>query len=235
MCGRFTVGLRGEALWEQLGLFDGSVVDFAWEPRFNVAPTQRAPVIGQRRGRPPRPVLMRWGLVPEWSKDGRPFINARSETAADKPAFRDAMRSRRCLIPVDGFYEWKRVFEGGNAAHKKRAVHIRRPDRSPFLLAGLWGVRRVEGARLFEFTVLTRDATGAIADLHDRMPCVVAGESVERWLNPDAHDPRALTSVLTQPPPTFVLDPVGAAVNNVANDDARCLEAPVPELFPGLA
>lgn len=233
MCGRFTVALDGEELWAQLGLFDAATVDFVWERRFNVAPSQRAPVIGQRINKPPRPVLMRWGLVPEWSKEGRPFINARSETAANKPAFRDAMRTRRCVVPVDGFYEWERV-GAGSGRGKKRAMHIRMPDRSPFLLAALWGMRRVRGERVFEFTVLTRDASGPVAELHERMPCVLARHEALRWLNPRERDPAPFLPALKAAPPAFVLDPVGAAVNDVRNDDVRCLEPPVPELFAGL-
>lgn len=214
MCGRYTLSVPAETIAEHFGL--EAVPDLA--PRFNIAPTQAAPVVRwSPAAAAPALDFLRWGLVPAWAKDaagaGR-LINARAETAADKPSFRVALRRRRCLVPADGFYEWRA--EGG----AKQPYHIARPDHAPFAFAGLWE-RWTKGSEPLEtFTILTTDANAALRPLHDRMPVILDPADYDLWLDPSATDP-ALVEPLLGPLPddalTFVA--VGRAVNTVGHDD----------------
>lgn len=199
--------------------------------RWNVAPTQDVPIV-RREGDGRRLVLARWGLVPSWAKDpsiGARMINARAESVADKPAFRDALRKRRCLVPLDGFYEWT-----ATGARKQGHV-IRRRDRAPFALAGLWEIwRGPQGGPaperpLESVTVVTTTANTALSALHERMPVVLDAGDWERWLDPAT--PLAEAELLLRPAPEAWLDavPVGPRVNNVRNDDSSCLDPPSPD------
>jgi len=222
VCGRYTLSVPAETIAQHFGL--EAVPDLA--PRFNIAPTQAAPVVRLSTVREaPVLELLRWGLVPAWAKDasgaGR-LINARAETAADKPSFRSALRRRRCLVPADGFYEWRA--QGG----AKQPYRITRPDGAPFAFAGLWE-RWGEGAEPLEtFTILTTDANAALRPLHDRMPVILDPADYALWLDPTAVDP-ALVQPLLVPAPDDLLTyvPVGRAVNSVANDDPT-LVRPIP-------
>lgn len=221
-------------------VFDLGHVAFAeLAPRYNVAPTQDAPVIIAGEGGERRMGTMRWGLVPFWADDpsiGNRLINARSETVAEKPAFRAAFRSRRCLVPMDGFYEWVKESPperadapGGSAGAKPVKVPhwIHRPHRRPFAVAGLWERWREEGEGadpLLTFTLLTTDATPAVRSLHHRMPLVLGEEGCARWLDAGA-DPGDLEDVLTQPPEVELEEwAVSREVNSPRNDHARLLE-----------
>ncbi len=204
-------------------------------PRWNVAPTQEVPAV-RREGDGRHLVLLRWGLVPFWAGDpsvGARMINARAETVAGKPAFRDAFRRRRCLVPADGFYEWRA--EG----RRRQGYAIRRRDRAPFAFAGLW--ERWNGpkggpapaAPLETVTVITTTANATLAPLHERMPVILDAGDWERWLDPAA--PAAELERLLVPAPDGLLEayPVGPRVNSVANDDESCA-APrddTPSLF----
>jgi putative SOS response-associated peptidase YedK len=166
--------------------------------------------------------MRRWGLVPSWAKDpsfGARTINARSETAAEKPAFRAAMRSRRCLVPVDGFYEWTAAEDGG-----RQPWHVRRRDGTPFALAGLyehWGA----GERTIEsFTILTTEANEVLRPLHDRMPVVVAPADFAAWLDPETKDAGRVKPLL-RPAPPEAMEAVRVSrwVNDARHDDARCV------------
>ena len=224
MCGRFT---QQRPTSEIAAIFGAE--DLADDPggRFNVAPTDEAAVVVQRDDR--RAVaLYRWGLVPSWSAPGktsRPF-NARAETLATSGLFRDAYRRRRCLVPVDGFYEWLR--EGAT----RQPMRIHDPDDQPLALAGLWTGRKDEesGEWLRTFTIVTTRPNDFMAAIHDRMPVVIAPEHWAMWLDPAPRDPGELRALL-EPRDELALDayPVSTLVNSVRNDGpALILRAPAP-------
>ncbi len=191
--------------------------------RYNIAPTQDVSVIRQSdAGR--QLSLMHWGLIPFWATDpsvGSRMINARCETAAEKPAFRVPMRSRRCLVAADGFLEWRK--EG----KKKQPFYFRRRDDQPFAFAGLWD-RWTKGGQAEEIdscTILTTDADELVRPLHDRMPVILSPKDYDAWLNPGETDPAALR-YLFEPYPAeeLVAYPVNPVVNNVRSDSPSCLE-----------
>ncbi len=217
MCGRFTQQTPSSELAR---IFEAE--DLADDPggRFNVAPTDEAAVVVQRDDR--RAVVRyRWGLVPAWADDpkiaSRAF-NARAETLATSPLFRDAFRRRRCLVPVDGFYEWLR--EGS----RRQPMRIHDPADRPLALAGLWTGRQdaETGEWRRTFTVVTTRPNEFMASIHDRMPVIVPPDAWARWLDPAPADPGELRALL-EPRDDLALDayPVPTLVNNVRNDDAR--------------
>ena len=230
MCGRFSITTPVEAL-RALFRFVGPPVNL--QPRWNVAPTQHAPVV--RRGKDGRRELtmLRWGMVPYWAQDisgAARMINARGETVAEKPAFREAFRARRCLVPADGFYEWETLGE----SPPKQPLLFRMADGAPFAFAGLWERWRPrEGGETIEtFTIVNTAANAMMARYHDRVPIVLAQDDYATWLDPAA-DPRPL---LKAPPSEwFTATRVSTRVNNVRNDDEACAEpaalaeAPMPE------
>lgn len=218
MCGRYTLTTP---LDELLAIFDVPGVAFDYRPRYNIAPTQTAPVLarddeGRRIG------LLRWGLIPFWADDpaiGNRMINARSETASSKPAFRSAFRSRRCLVLADGFFEWKK--EGGG----KQPYWIHRPDGEPFTMAGLWERWEPEdGEPIYTFTILTRDATEELRSLHPRMPVVLDRDRGEAWIERD-RDREELEALIAPPPEEeLTWHPVSTVVNSPRNDVPECVE-----------
>jgi putative SOS response-associated peptidase YedK len=222
MCGRFTLRTPQSVLVTQFAL-DAEPTLF---PRYNIAPSQPVAVVRASSQEPAGAlrelVKLRWGLVPSWAQDpsiGNQLINARSETAAVKPAFRSAMRHRRCLIPADGFYEWKKI------GKQKQPYFIRRPDDKPFAFAGLWERwTDPEGRPLETCTILTTDANELLRPLHIRMPVIVEPADYTAWLDPSQTDPdrlRTLFASLTAD--QLVTSPVSTIVNSPANDDPRCL------------
>ena len=233
MCGRFTLATPADE-WAALFRLD-EVPDVA--PRFNIAPTQDVHVVRAPPGLRERPGLhlapvgsplprevtaMRWGLVPHWARDvgtGQPLINARSETVAEKPSFRDSYRERRCLIVADGFYEWQ------VAGRRKQPYWIGLSDRRPFGFAGLWDRWKAEdGSTLESCVILTTEANDALRSLHDRMPVIVDPEHFDLWMDPDTI-PWELDPLLKPHPEDDVqFFPVSTRVNYVANDDAPCME-----------
>ena len=212
MCGRYSITTPLEAVRELFDVESGLNL----RPRYNVAPTQEVPVL--RMGEAGRQlVTMNWGLVPFWAKDktiASKLINARADTAAEKPAFRHAFAMRRCLIPADGFYEWKAE---GKA---KQPWRIEMPGRAPFAFAGLWEYWKggEAGEPMTTCTILTTDANAALHDIHHRMPVILAAASHERWLAEPAQD--LLAPWAGEPLVTYK---VSTHVNNVKNDDAECL------------
>jgi putative SOS response-associated peptidase YedK len=221
MCGRATLTTPGEELAEAFGLSEVP----ALAPRFNLAPTQPMAVI--RAGRTRRIELLRWGLVPFWAndtKDGARHINARGETLFDKPVFREAARARRCLVIVDGFYEWK-----GEASRKhKQPFFVRRADGKPFALAGLWDrwLSRDPGPpqALETCAIVTVPPVSTIASLHDRMPLVLDPDQYDRWLDANVTKPEDLAEILKRAPRAeLVVVPVSTRVNDVRNDDPSCI------------
>jgi putative SOS response-associated peptidase YedK len=221
MCGRYTLSSSGD---EVALLFDLSEIP-SLPPRYNLAPTQEAAVVRVPAPGAPRHLdFLRWGLVPYWADDpkiGNRMINARSEGVADKPAYRWSFRKQRCLIPTDGFYEWKK--EG----KLKQPYHIRRKDRRPFAFAGLWArwkPKEGDGQLLDTFTILTTDSNELIRPLHDRMPVILAPESFDLWLDP-AVDDRARLQELLVPYDGSVMEtvPVSRVVNSPAYDGPDCI------------
>ena len=219
MCGRFS---RYTPLENLAGRFQASVRDHL-PPSYNIAPSQ--PVLALRRHEGARElVALRWGLVPGWSRgpDSRySMINARAETLASKPAYRDAYRRRRCLILADGFYEWQRRDRGA-----RQPFHLHLPDHQPFAFAGLWEHWEGDGQIIDSCTIVTTDANAVVAPIHDRMPVILEGGDAECWLAADAPDER---QALLRPLPDQRLRayPVSTHVNKPAHDDPDCL-APRP-------
>jgi putative SOS response-associated peptidase YedK len=231
MCGRFTLRTPATVLIEHFDLdvrADKQLPLF--EPRYNIAPTQDVVVVRADATNGLRTAsMMRWGLLPAWSKgvaSGPPMINARSETLAEKPAFRSAFRSRRCLIPADGFYEWQQSISG--AKGKKQPFWIHRPDGEPFAFAGLWEKWRDPSAELAieSCTIVTTAANSSLSYLHDRMPVILAPGDYSLWLDSKVDEPGKLQHLLEAcGNDELVAEPVSIHVNRVANDDARCIEA----------
>jgi len=219
MCGRFTLFTLASRLAEVF--LPGEVLSFT--PRYNISPSQPVltvrtdPATGRREFAMPR-----WGLIPSWAKDasiGNRLINARAETVADKPAFRRAIRERRCLVPADGFYEWKEEPKG------KRPFYVRMRDGTPFALAGLWERwQGISGEPLETCAILTTAPNDLLAPLHDRMPLILAPEAYAQWLDPSVRSPERL-SPLFHPFPGDAMEayPVGRAVNNPRSDDPSCI------------
>lgn len=222
MCGRFVAGSPPLLLAEHFGVDEIRVDDVP--PSWNVAPTDRVLAIAEHAG---RRLLgsFRWGLVPSWAKDdagGARMINARAETLGEKPAFREAFARRRCIVPADGFYEW-RLTTGG----RKQPVLIAHADRTPLALAGLWEVWRdpTDGARTLKTcTIVTTAANATLSGLHDRMPVVLPSSAWATWLDPAEHDLGLLGSLLV-PAPDDALDLHDASlrVNDVRNKDESVL------------
>jgi len=211
VCGRFTLATPAEALAELLGLAEAPVVP----PRYNIAPGQPVAAVGRRGpGQPTRLSLLHWGFERE---GGGLLINARLETAHRLPAFRQAFRSRRCLVPADGFYEWQRL------AGRKQAFHVRRADGRPFAFAGLWQPRpgRDPAAAC---VLLTTAPNELMAPIHDRMPVVLTAEACRAWIDPELQDPLGVASLLLpSPAEDWRAVPVSSRVNHVANDDASLI------------
>jgi putative SOS response-associated peptidase YedK len=201
-------------------------------PRFNIAPGQDVATIRIPREGGGRVVeLRRWGLVPPWAKDprmGSRMINARAETAAEKPAFRKAFRLRRCLVPADGFYEWARGPSG------KQPYHVVLSNSGPFGLAGLWEHwEGSSGEEIASCTLLTTRANERLRPVHERMPVILDPADYGRWLDPDCREPEGLSDLLAPCPDDWIeLHPVSRRVNDVSHDDPGCI-APVapPTLF----
>ena len=227
MCGRYTLSDTGEMLDEVLVELQvdahTEAAEQVLEPRFNIAPTQQVPAIREDGGRR-RLTHLRWGLVPFWADDlkiGNRMINARSETAANKPSFRNAYKRRRCLLLSAGFYEWKKL--GG----AKQPFHIHRPARRPLTFAGLWerwdkGLEPGEPA-VETCTILTTSANETVRDLHDRMPVILDGDARGLWLD-STSDPASLAEIMKPYDGELQLTPVSRLVNSPRNDSPRCLD-----------
>lgn len=223
MCGRFTLTVDSLEFIEavqrlNVKLFGGG--DF--KPRFNIAPTQLHPIIlteGEEIAAQPA----RWGLVNFWAKDAKRAarqINARSETVAESRAYARPFTRQRCLVPADGWYEW-------SGPKNQRQPHwIHRADREPFVFAGLYDIWRPEPDRpAVTFTILTKESTEALANIHSRMPVVLPPERQEAWLNAGNQDKDALLPLLQIPPDdAFISVPVSSRVNAVKHDDPSLLE-----------
>ncbi len=214
--------------------FNLDPADIEWAARWNIAPTQEVATILQDRREPKRKfVLMRWGLIPSWAKDpsmAASAINAVSETAAEKPAFRDAMKLRRCLIPATGFYEWKRT-----GAKSKQAYHIGMKGDRLFAFAGLWeNWEDPQGKVIRTCTILTTQANATLSDIHDRMPVILTPEDYDRWLDPGITNPARVADLLKPCDASLLRKyPVSNFVNRAGNEGPEC--AKEEEIANGIA
>ena len=219
MCGRYKLSRRKQVVEEY---FDTTGED-DWSPRYNIAPTQPIPVIRQHPKEPVRELsLIRWGLIPSWSKDSSGAartINARSETAGTKPAFRESLKSRRCLIPADGFYEWQRMGKG------KQPFCFEVNEGQLFAFAGLWDRWKdpSSGNWVRTCSILTTTANALTSAVHDRMPVILDPDCYDLWLDPVMRDADAASDLL-KPCDARLMRcyPVSTRINHVANDDEEC-------------
>jgi putative SOS response-associated peptidase YedK len=255
MCGRYAAAKDPDALVEEFEV-DESLVETPLQADYNVAPTKSVYAVlsripdadqVQRQLR-----VVRWGLVPSWAKDrsiGSRMINARSETVAEKPAFRRAFAKRRCLLPADGYFEWytpqgEHVPKTAKGKPLKQPFFIRRNDGRSLAMAGLYewwhdqsGDRDDPSSWLLTATIITTSATDDVGRIHDRMPVVVADSDWERWLDPTVSEPDAVRGLML-PAQTVPLDayPVSTRVNSVRNNGPELIEPlPAEEAVPGTA
>ena len=223
MCGRFTLFEADKILSKEFGVSGVPPLS----PRYNIAPSQpiaavRTPHTGGGR----ELALLRWGLIPSWSKDpaiGNRLINARAETVQEKPSFLNAFRRHRCLIPTNGFYEWQRQERG------KQPYFVRMRDERIFAFAGLWDRWESPDDGVIETcAILTTAANAVLAPIHDRMPVILPRTEYARWLDPALKDPDSLSPLLVPFPPEEMLAiPVSPRVNAPSTDDEKCI-APLP-------
>jgi putative SOS response-associated peptidase YedK len=223
MCGRYTLTSAPEAIRALFRYAERP----NFPPRYNIAPTQPIGIVrlveGQRQF-----ALVRWGLLPSWVKDPKGFallINARGESAADKPAFRAAMKRRRCLIPADGFFEWQK------AGERKLPYYVRATSGGPLAFAGLWETwTGPNGEELETAAIVTTRANRTLSPIQERMPVVVAPEAFDLWLDTAAVDAQTAAALIA-PAPEGLLEayPISTAVNRVANDNPKLLEPAAPD------
>ncbi|MDQ3027973.1 MAG: SOS response-associated peptidase [Pseudomonadota bacterium] len=214
---------------------DGNIIAYTFQvpvhdrirKRFNIAPTQEAPVIRAGAGGAREVAMLRWGLVPFWAKDlkvGTKMINARSEGVETKPSFRAAVRERRCVVPATGFFEWQ------GEPGRKQPFAITLPGQSLIAFAGLWERwKPAEGEPLETFTIVTTDANEAIARIHDRMPVILPMDAIDTWLTAPPDEARALLKPYAGP---VELRMVNKYVSNVNNEGPGCLGDPSPAWTP---
>jgi len=223
MCGRFTLFEADKILSKEFGVSGVPPLS----PRYNIAPSQpiaavRTPHTGAGR----ELALLRWGLIPSWSKDpaiGNRLINARAETVQEKPSFLNAFRRHRCLIPTNGFYEWQRQERG------KQPYFVRMRDERIFAFAGLWDRWESPDDGVIETcAILTTAANAVLAPIHGRMPVILPQAEYARWLDPALKDPDSLSPLLVPFPPEGMLAiPVSPRVNAPSTDDEKCI-VPLP-------
>ena len=216
MCGRYSlvptenVAARFDSRQEQLALL----------PRYNIAPSQAMPVVV--RNSPNRLVKMQWGLVPSWAKEPRvafSTINARAETVAKSPVFRGPFKSRRCLVPASGFYEWQRTSEG------KQPYCIQLKGGELFAFAGLYDIwRDGDGNELYSYTIITTTPNPLVAPIHNRMPVILRPEDENIWLGKEATPARLMSLLVPYDAAKMEAFAVSRAVNNPANEDAALVE-----------
>lgn len=219
MCGRFALYAPHSKIQE---VFDVDIGALEFSPRYNIAPMQFAPVIRQRPTGERVAHLLRWGLIPSWSKDehiATKLINARSETLAEKPSFRAAYKSRRCIVPASGFYEWQKT-QGG-----KQQYLILPAYDTLFGIAGLWERwSQPNGETLDTFTVITTEANEAMKPVHERMPVILARENFSAWMAKDSE--LGFLQGLLRPCASELIKmyPVSKGVGNVVNDNATLIK-----------
>ena len=217
MCGRYSLTSNMDDLQAR---FDFEARDLVYRPRYNVAPTQTVLSVVNDQGN--RAEFMRWGLIPFWAKDpkiGARMINARAETVGQKPAFRNALRKRRCLILADGFYEWQKQ------AGKKVPMYIAAKSREPFAMAGLFETwKSPSGENVRSCTIITTLPNSLMESIHNRMPVTLAQDAEATWLDPEIDDAADVMPLL-MPCPADQLEayPVSSLVNSPQNDSPECV------------
>lgn len=221
MCGRFTLTLDPDELRQAFPWVAFPQQD--WRPRFNIAPSQALAVVPNNGEQ--RLDFFSWGLVPFWAKDpsiGSRMINARAETLAEKPSFRNAYKRRRCLVLADGFYEWQAV--PGEKA--KQPMYIRMQDGEPFAFAGLWeDWQSADGSQILSCTIITTQPNELVRPIHNRMPVILPAEAYPDWLAP-GEVPASQLNHLLNPYPSERMQayPVSRLVNSPANDSPECIQ-----------
>lgn len=223
MCGRFVQKTPLSSLQDTFGF---ASEDLNYIPNYNVAPGRQA--LAVLAGEPRRGLMLRWGLVPVWAKDdghGYKMINARAETIAEKPAFKGLIKSKRCIIPADGFYEWQKDAPGG-----KLPFLFESAGSGGLALAGLWEAwQDRKGNKLLTFTIITTRANDLVGRIHDRMPVILTDEAASAWLDRDPPETERLAELLSPyPERNMTSRPVSRRVNLVANDGPEVLK-PDPE------
>ena len=218
MCGRYVLKATLPDIARMLGMDLG----LALEPSYNIAPTSAVPVCRMEEPDRKQFALMHWGLIPHWAKkpdSSYRLINARAETVAEKPAFRSAFQHRRCLIPADGYYEWKSV------AGRKQPYYFSMNDGGPFCFAGLWERwQPAEGASVESCAIITTGANALGAQIHHRMPVILAQDDYARWLDPrKPASPEVLPLLQPFPAESMSVHAVSTLVNNARVDEPRCI------------
>jgi putative SOS response-associated peptidase YedK len=244
VCGRFVTTSSPRQLAARFAVDDPELPDH--DADYNVTPRAEVLAVRERPDRPDRRrarVLSRvqWGLVPSWANDaggGDSRINARAESIAEKPAFRDAFRRRRCIVAADAFYEWQRKGGSRPGSMRPQPYLIRRRDREPLAFAGIWAIRRqpaiedpdAPGAWLRSCAIVTTSADAVVAPVHDRMPVVLPEDVWDMWLDPDLHDVEPLRALLVPAPDEWLeMFPVSRRVNDVRENDAGLLDPVEPD------
>ncbi len=217
MCGRLAQVTAADKIMDMLDIINDL---FDMTPRYNIVPTTELAILrlsdrtGQLEWK-----KMRWGLIPRWSKTAQPKIhlfNARSETVTEKPAFRQAYRTQRCVIPVDGFYEWKRE------NNEKQPYYFRKKDQSPLLFAGLWECWTNHQTTIESTTIITTEANPLMTPVHHRMPVILTAQNVPHWLDLSSSTANhLLTSYQGEDLETY---PVAKYVNNARHDNPVCIK-----------
>ena len=219
MCGRFTLKTPEAQIREAFNL--GNAEPIGLSPRYNIAPSQDIPIIRDAKSGHEL-VLAKWGLVPHWSKEPKTkysTINARIETVAEKSTYRSSFKRRRCLIPADGFYEWK-VINGKKIPH-----YIRMQDSDVFAFAGIWDRWEGENETLVSCSIIVKPANEVIKPLHERMPAIIAPAHYDLWLDPRITDKAEIMEYLNSAPSgSLKFYPISTRVNSPKNDDDRCIQ-----------
>lgn len=236
MCGRYTL-VKVDQVTSALPLVEEMTAEargYCRRPHYNIAPTQNVLTVAALDGKI-KGELMRWGLIPSWTDDpkiGSRLINARAEGLESKPSFRSSFKSRRCLIPADGFYEWAKAEALGKAAHRfgragqKLPVYLHLKSRDIFAFAGLYSIwKNPEGHPVLSCTIITTEASDFIRPIHHRMPVILEKKDYERWLDPDLKDASELKTLLkSSPSGALAFHLVSQVVNSPFNDEPLCVE-----------
>ena len=218
MCGRFSRHHKPDEIAER---FDVELIDFDFDPRYNIAPSQISPVIAFQSER--KMMAAKWGLVPFWAKDpaiGNKLINARAETLAEKPSFKNALAKRRCLIPADGFYEWQKKSKGPSQPY-----YVRLNGGGLFAFAGLWELwKNPEGGMLQTFTIITTEPNELIKTFHHRMAVILKPEDEGAWIDPENSVNEVLRLLKPYPAEGMEAYMVSRAINSPSTDNEALIE-----------